>query len=243
MPCLSPLASESFKTELASLSSNKRLFKRGPPSVSKQTRPPLRQIDPNAPSTRILDQQSTKAAGKRKADSRVENIPPQVLKAPNPTRELSVTNVVPSFSKHSLCSNRLGPLGRIDEEREDPDDEDHSSGSSGNISEDSNWCMVNFPHQDFSLSFCDASASTQPKKPERVQEDIDAGIAPSKISRLPKPVLKQLNRMSMNRSKSKVEVPRSGATTPLTIQKKSAGGPSTTRLPTSTQSRRNIWRT
>ncbi|KAJ7849099.1 hypothetical protein B0H14DRAFT_2766127 [Mycena olivaceomarginata] len=76
-PCLSPLASESFKTELASRSST-RLFKRGPAaSVSKQTRPPLGQIDTNI--ARNAGQQSLKAAGKRKASSRDENTPPQVL--------------------------------------------------------------------------------------------------------------------------------------------------------------------
>ncbi|KAJ7734935.1 hypothetical protein DFH07DRAFT_928304 [Mycena maculata] len=73
IPCLSPLASESFKSELAGLWSNKCLFKRGP----SPNRPVLGQIDMNvAPIP--LHKQSSKASGKRKAD---ENTP-QVLSPP-----------------------------------------------------------------------------------------------------------------------------------------------------------------
>ncbi|KAF7338567.1 hypothetical protein MVEN_02082900 [Mycena venus] len=251
-PCLSPLASESFKTELASRSSNTRIFKRGPSSVSKQTRPPLGQIDMNAASNLVQNsgRHRSKTAGKRKVDSRDENASPQIPKIPNPrTRELSVSNVVPSFSKHSLCSNRLGPLGRIEEEREDFDfvtvDDEGEVGpdlEGGNVSrdldignlsqDDSNWCMLEFPDQDLSLSFCETTVWA-------AEEAADIST-PTKTSRLPKPVLKQLNRMSLNKP-GKMEGPR--AIAPLAVRKKSAGGPSTTRLPTSTQSRRNVWRT
>lgn len=161
-----------------------------------------------------------------------------------------MANVVPSFSKHSLCSNHLGPLGRIEEEREDfvlvdLDDVDVSRDSEGNASgdldssQDSNWSMLDFPDQDLSLSFCDAAVSTPQTTPERAGEEVEVEAStPSKTLRLPKPMLKQLNRMSMTK---KVVVPR--APTPLAVRKKSAGPPATTRLPTSMRGTRNVWRT
>ncbi|KAJ7184112.1 hypothetical protein C8R46DRAFT_1343273 [Mycena filopes] len=240
-PCLSPLASESFKSELASLSSNTRLFKRGQPSVSRSNRPPLRPIDRNVTSQNS-SQQRDKVSVKRRVGGRDENTPqpqPQARKVTPPAfhlrpraRELSAPNVVPSFSKHSICSNLLGPLGRIEEEREDfvsseaPD--------SGNISQDSNWSMLDFPDQDLSFSFCDLSVSTAPTTPEKSEEEVQA-TTPTKTSRLPKPVLKQLNRMSGTKS----EPPKMP---PLAIRKLSTGGPSTTRLPVSVRGRRNVVR-
>jgi hypothetical protein len=80
LPCLSPLASESFKSELASRSSNRRLFKRGPSSASKQTRTPLGQIDMNVTSnlSQNSGQQRNNTSVKRRVDLRAENNP-QVL--------------------------------------------------------------------------------------------------------------------------------------------------------------------
>ncbi|KAJ6513812.1 hypothetical protein C8R47DRAFT_620384 [Mycena vitilis] len=236
---LPPLASESFKSELAGLSSNTRLFRRSPSTVSKQSRPPLGQIDLNTASTRAQNSVSkrTKLSVKRKLDTRAENIPqaPQAPPAPTPnarprTQALSVPNVVPSFSKHSICSNRLGPLGRIDEEREDFLAEilDEPESDDANTSRESNWSMLDFSDQDLSFSFCDTTISTAPTGKDETAAEI---LPPSPTSRLPKPVLKQLNRMSLNKQGKPPQL------TTLTIRKK-MGGPSATRLPLSVQSRR-----
>ncbi|KAJ7684797.1 hypothetical protein DFH06DRAFT_1313170 [Mycena polygramma] len=201
---LPPLASESFKSELAGLSSNTRLFRRSPSTVSKQSRPPLGQIDLNTASTRAQNPspKRTKLSVKRKLDTRAENIPqvPQVPTPPSDARPraqaLSVPNVVPSFSKHSICSNRLGPLGRIDEEREDfvAETLDEPEPDDANISRESNWSMLDFSHQDLSFSFCDTTISTAPTTPEKDETAAEI-LPPSPTSRLPKPVLKQLNRI------------------------------------------------
>lgn len=74
--CLSPLASDSFKNEVASLSSNARLFKKG---SSKPSRPVLGQRDINV-TTRSSQNTGLRAnKGKRKTDSQDENVH-QVLK-------------------------------------------------------------------------------------------------------------------------------------------------------------------
>ncbi|KAK7023815.1 hypothetical protein R3P38DRAFT_3396274 [Favolaschia claudopus] len=246
--CLSPLASESFKSELASRSSSTRLFKRS--LSSKPIRPPLGTIDTNIGLN--LSDQRAEARGKRKADSTDENALPHVYTAPVRGRDLVVSSVVPSFSKHSICTNRLGPLGRIEEEREDflcIDAEDVQVGTELQmqkgqvsrgmaVSQESNWCMVEFPEQDLSFSFCDTTMSSPPKIGQA------NAATPTKSSRLPKPVLRKLNRMTIPKSTAghgiDLEVLR--APTPLFIKKRSTDGLATTRLPTSTQGRR-LWRT
>ncbi|KAJ7702459.1 hypothetical protein B0H17DRAFT_1004545 [Mycena rosella] len=239
IPCLSPLASASFKSELASISSKPRLFKRG--VASRNNRPVLGQIDMNA--SQNCSQQRTKTS-KPRVDSRAENAPPVQTAAALPEvrpprlRELTVANVVPSFSKHSLCTSQLGPLGRIEEEREDflstdPPEE-------ANTSQDSaNWCMLDFPNHDsdLSFSFCDTAISTPPTTPEKAVDETE--ISPTKTSRLPKPVLKQLNRISLTKPGKRTEAPQ---ITPLAVRKRSTGRPSSTRLPVFVQGKRNIVR-
>ncbi|KAJ7490050.1 hypothetical protein B0H11DRAFT_2278301 [Mycena galericulata] len=242
--CLSPLASESFKSEMAGLSSNTRLFKRGPSSVTRPNRPVLGQIDANIAS----GQWGNKTSGKRRADLRDENINPQMQTVVDPllevrprARELSASHVVPSFSKHSVCSNLLGPLGRIEEEREEfTATESPSVPEEGNTSQDSsfaNWCLLDLPDQDLSFSFCDTVMSTPPTSPEKAGDD--ASTTPTKMSLLPKPVFKRLSRTSSSKPVKRTEAPQIA---PLAIRKKSAGGPSTTRLPMSVQGKRNIVR-
>ncbi|KAJ6606641.1 hypothetical protein DFH09DRAFT_1353705 [Mycena vulgaris] len=241
IPCLSPLASDSFKSELACLSSKKRLFKR----VSRQNRPVLGQIDMNVgpPPFRNHGQQGTKTSEKSRVDLRAANVS-KVQKVVDVSsevqprvRELSVANVVPSFSKHSICASHLGPLGRIEEEREDS----VTTGAShapeeANTSQDSsftNWSMLDFP--DLSFSFCDTAISTPSTTPEKAVDEAEIST-PTKTSRLPKPVLKQLNRISMTKSGKAPQI------TPLVIRKRTIGGPSATRLPVSVQGKRNTVR-
>ncbi|KAF7304646.1 hypothetical protein MKEN_01178500 [Mycena kentingensis (nom. inval.)] len=117
-PPLSPLASESFRSQLANVSSGPRLFKRPP---VKQNRPVLGQVDGNVPAPQRATLPRNKSSLRRRANSQNRFKPDDdspTKSRPRP-HELAVTKVVPSFSKHSLCSNHLGPLGRIEEERED----------------------------------------------------------------------------------------------------------------------------
>ncbi|KAJ7470432.1 hypothetical protein FB451DRAFT_1559723 [Mycena latifolia] len=246
LPCLSPLASDSFKSELASISSQTRLFKRGV-SSSKHNRPVLGQMDTNVRPNPLQNggQQRGKPSVKPRVDLRAENVPQLQTVVDTPpevrprVRELSVPNVVPSFSKHSLCTSQLGPLGRIEEEREDFVSLDALG--EPDTSQDSNlgnWSMLDFPDHDLSFSFCDTAISTPATTPERAVAEAEEISTPTKMSRLPKPVLKQLNRMSLTKS-GKTEAPQIA---PLAIRKRSTGGPSATRLPVSVQGRRNILR-
>ncbi|KAJ7074398.1 hypothetical protein C8F01DRAFT_1361056 [Mycena amicta] len=217
-PPLSPLASDSFKTELASVSSGSRLFKR---PASKPHRPVLGQIDSNIPSPQRQGYPRSKSGIKQRVHSQNENIQldDDSPSKPRPRpRELAVANVVPSFSKHSLCSTYLGPLGRIEEERDEAPTEESAlqlpSGSleNGEGDEESTWMMVERP-------------DSAPGSPQTLQN-----VTPS---RLPKPVLRRLNRLSLTKSHCEsLQVP------PLVIRKRSTMiSASPTRLPVSTQSK------
>lgn len=103
-------------------------------------------------------------------------------------------------------------------------------------SEDSNWCMLDFADHDLSFSFCDTS---MPPTPEKVLDDVD-NSTPTKSSRLPKPVLKQWNKMSLTKSgRQALQAPQIMS---LAIRKGSTGGHAATRLPMSVKGKRNIGR-
>lgn len=130
---------------------------------------------------------------------------------PTISRELSVPQVVPSFSKHSLCSNLLGPLGRIEEEHEESPDTDFPGSPEGDASRDSSlttWCLLDLPDRD-TLVPCEPAISA----PARVQD-----ISSTTTSRLPRPVFNRLSRTLSSKPQKRTELAS------ITIGKKSTGG-------------------
>nr|GAT57576.1 predicted protein [Mycena chlorophos] len=226
-PILCPLASESFKLQLADVSAGPKIFNKRSGSPNKPDRPVLGQLDLNVPFSQRIGYSRSKSNLKSGRLQRRNNA--HVLddespcKARSRPRELAVPNVVPSFSKHSLCSTHLGPLGRIEEERDEVSRKGPEVIGAVDGSEDSDddadaWSIVERPESSMQM--------TTPTKSS---------------SRLPKPVLRQLNRLSLTKSP-----PAESVVAPLVIRKRSGtmSSPSPTpRPPLVTHNKRtSVWR-